>query len=90
MALGENIKMLRESKFMSILDIQEITGLSKSTINQLERDMFEPTVDTLNKIAHVFNMTTNELLLTKPVNNKTIERCNKNIYMKFALWLRSK
>jgi len=64
---------------MSILDVQEITGLSKSTINQLESDMFEPTVETLDKIAYAFNMATNELLPTKPLNNKIIERCNKNI-----------
>jgi len=38
MTPGENIKMLRESKYMSILDVQEITGLSKSTIRDIERD----------------------------------------------------
>lgn len=66
MILGENIKMLRESKFMSILDMQEITGLSKSTIKELERDIPNPTLDignTLDKIAQAFHMTTLELLL---------------------------
>jgi len=66
MILGENIKMLRESKFMSILDLQEITGLSKSTIIEIERDIPNPTLDivnTLDKIAHAFHMTTDELLL---------------------------
>ena len=66
MILGENIRLLRESKYMSILDMQEITGLSKSTIKELERDIPNPTLDitiTLDKIAHAFHMTTHELLL---------------------------
>jgi transcriptional regulator with XRE-family HTH domain len=66
MTLGENIKMLRESKYMSIFDVEEITGLSKSTISQLERDILNPTLDmmdTLNKIAHALHITTDRLLL---------------------------
>jgi transcriptional regulator with XRE-family HTH domain len=66
MTLGENLKTLRESKYMSILDLQEITGLSKSTIRELEKDISNPVLDkisTLDKIAHAFHMTTDELLL---------------------------
>lgn len=73
MTLGENIKMVRESKYMSILDLEELTGLSKSTIRQFERDTINPaldTIDTLNKIAHAFHMTTDELLLDKPIDNR--------------------
>lgn len=69
MTIGENLKMLRERKYMSILDLVEITGLSKSTISELERDMLNPTldiIDSLDKIAYAFHMTTDELLLTNP------------------------
>jgi len=44
MTLGENIKVLRESIYMSILDIQEITGLSKSTIRNIESDTINSTL----------------------------------------------
>lgn len=74
MTLGENIKMHRESKYMSILDLQEITGLSKSTIRELERDILNPTldlIDTIDKIAHALHMTTDEFLLITPINNKS-------------------
>jgi len=70
MTLGENIKMVRESKYMSILALEELTGLSKSTIHQLERDIIYPTIDTLAKIAHALPISTDELLLNKPINNK--------------------
>lgn len=66
MTLGENIKRLRENKFMSIFDVQEITGLSKSTLHEIERDIPNPTldiIDTLDKIASAFNITTYDLLL---------------------------
>lgn len=72
MTLGQNIKMLRESRYMSMLDLEEITGLSKSTIHQIERDTLNPTFDTigtLDKIAHALHTTTDELLLTKPINS---------------------
>lgn len=75
MTIGQNIKILRESKYMSILDLQEITGLSKSTIRELERDISNSKIDinTIDKIAHALNMTTDELLQTKPINKKTIK-----------------
>jgi transcriptional regulator with XRE-family HTH domain len=71
MTIGENLKILRERKYMSILDMVEITGLSKSTISELERDILNPTldiIDTLNKIAYALHMTTDELLLSNPTN----------------------
>lgn len=69
MTIGENLKILRERKYMSILDLVEITGLSKSTISELERDILNPTldiIDTFDKIAYALHMTTDELLLSKP------------------------
>lgn len=71
MTLGVNIKLLKESKFISILDVEEITGLSKSTINKIERDMFELTVDTLDKISHSFNM---QLMSCYRISMKIIKR----------------
>ena len=76
MILGENIRMLRESKYMSILDMQEITGLSKSTIKELERDIPNPTLDlinTLDKIALAFHMTTHELLQSVNLVEKNLD-----------------
>jgi len=92
MTLGENIKVLRESIYMSILDIQEITGLSKSTIRNIESDTINSTldmIDTLDKIAHALHVTTDELLFNKLTNKKIIESDNKSTYMRLVLWLRA-
>ena len=76
MTLGENIKMLRESKYISMLDLEEITGLSKSNISQIERDILNPTidlVDAIDRIARALHMTTDKLLQITPINNKSLE-----------------
>lgn len=76
MTQGENIKLLRESKYMSMLDMEEITGLSKSTIRDIERDTTNnltiDRVNALNKIAHALHMKVEELTLAKNKNEITI------------------
>ncbi|MEG0772873.1 helix-turn-helix transcriptional regulator [Clostridium sp.] len=51
MSLGQTIKNIRNSKGFSIMKVKELTGLSKSTISDLENDKSSPTADTLQKLA---------------------------------------
>jgi transcriptional regulator with XRE-family HTH domain len=51
MSLGQTIRNIRNSKGFSIMKIKELTGLSKSTISDLENDKSSPTADTLQKLA---------------------------------------
>jgi transcriptional regulator with XRE-family HTH domain len=74
MTLGENIRSIRKSKFMSIQHVRNLTGLSKSTISELERDISNPTIDTLLKIASAFNLTVDELIKTTPATATAIAR----------------
>ncbi len=50
MKLGEKIRSIRKKKGYSILQIKELTGLSKSTISELENDKSSPTAETLQKL----------------------------------------
>jgi len=61
MSLGENIRILRNKKGYSILKVKELTGLSKSTISELETDKTSPTVETLQKIARALQLEVEEL-----------------------------
>lgn len=54
--IGQNIKNIRKSKGFSMDKIKEITGLSKSTISDLENDKSSPTVETLEKIANALEV----------------------------------
>lgn len=55
MTVGQNVRKTRQEKGLSILQVREITGLSKSTISEIENDKSSPTVETLKKIADALN-----------------------------------
>lgn len=65
MTLGGNIRELRKCKGYSILKLRELTGLSKSTISDIENDKSSPSVLTIQKIAEALGTTVNELLTTE-------------------------
>lgn len=56
MSVGKNVKKIRKEKGLSILDLKNLTGLSKSTISDLENDKSSPTIETLQKIAKALNV----------------------------------
>lgn len=49
--LGPQIKRIRTAKGMKVLDVAKRTGLTSSTISQVERSKISPTLATLQKIA---------------------------------------
>jgi transcriptional regulator with XRE-family HTH domain len=51
MSVGTTIRTIRNNKKITLKMITEITGLSKSTLSDIENDKSSPSVDTLNKIA---------------------------------------
>jgi len=56
MSVGKNVRKIRKEKGLSILDLKNLTGLSKSTISDLENDKSSPTIETLQKIANALNV----------------------------------
>lgn len=49
-----NLKRIRKSKNMSLDMLAERTGVSKSTLGQIERGESNPTVSTIGKIVEGF------------------------------------
>jgi transcriptional regulator with XRE-family HTH domain len=62
MKIGEKIRSLRKQKNMSLRELAQVTGLSKTTLGDLEKDVKNPSLDTLEKIAVAFEVTPAELL----------------------------
>ena len=62
MKIGEKIRNLRKQKNMSLRELAQITGLSNTTLGDLEKDVKNPSLDTLEKIAVAFEMSPAELL----------------------------
>lgn len=56
MTPGENIKAMRKSLKMTLVQLSEITGLSKSTISDIENNKSNPSSATLKKIADAFDI----------------------------------
>lgn len=60
MSLGDNIRRIRKSRNLSILKLKELTGLSKSTISDIENEKSNPTSDTLLKLSKALDVSVND------------------------------
>ena len=70
MSLGTIIRDIRKSKGYSIMKIKELTGLSKSTISEIENDKSNPTTATLEKIANVLGVPVTDFFEEKAETEK--------------------
>lgn len=59
--IGEKIKERRNTLGITQPDLAEMAGISKNTLYKIETGQANPTVNVLNKIAHILGM---ELSLT--------------------------
>ncbi len=56
MSLGNKIRKTRIEKGLKIVEVAEKTGLTSSTISQVEREIISPSIDTLKKIGNVLGV----------------------------------
>ncbi len=56
MSLGDTIRRIRKEKNMTIKEVAEKAGITKSLISQVENDKANPSVNTLKAIAKSFNV----------------------------------
>lgn len=60
--LGEKIKLYRESKDMTQVEIAESLGVKPATILKYESGTLEPNIESLKKLAEIFNVSVDELI----------------------------
>ena len=60
--LGEKIKLYRESKNMTQGEIAEILGVKAATISKYEAGTLEPNIESLKRLAELFDISIDELL----------------------------
>lgn len=73
---GKKIRAARKAKGLTHEDILEKTGVSISTLSNIERELKEPRLDTLRRIADALEVDIYEFI-NLPV--KTIEMDNKKV-----------
>ena len=59
--LGAAIKDLRQSKGMTLRELADQTGLSSGFISKIERNLSKPSIENLQKICYVLNVTVDDL-----------------------------
>lgn len=60
--MKNNLKICRENKRMTAKEVSEKIGVSKQAIYNIETGMSNPSVDTLMKLAKLYNVSTDYLL----------------------------
>jgi putative transcriptional regulator len=60
--VAENLLALREAASLTQLQLSELAGIDRKTINRIENGHFSPSVDTLTRLALALNMSVSELL----------------------------
>lgn len=62
MDLAENIKTIREEKNLKQIEVATHIGVDKSAYSKIEKGLRALTVEELQKMAQLFNLTTDEIL----------------------------
>ena len=60
--LGDKIKLYRESKKMTQNEIAEILDVSSATVSKYESGALEPNIESLKRLADLFEVSIDELL----------------------------
>ena len=60
--LGEKIKLYRENKKMTQNEIASILDVSPATVSKYESGALEPSIESLKRLAELFQITIDELL----------------------------
>lgn len=62
MNLGNNLKKIREQKKLSQMELSKLSKVPQTTISNIERNIANPTVNTLIAITKSLKININELL----------------------------
>jgi transcriptional regulator with XRE-family HTH domain len=79
MTLGERIIILRNKQDLSQESLAQLLDLSIETIQQIEQNVLEPNLDSLNKLSKIFNVSLDYLITGIEFNqNKNEKSSNYN------------
>lgn len=84
MTIGENIKKYRKINNITQKDLAEKLNVTIRTIQNYESNNREPKIDTLKSIANILNISLNELLYDKNIEEDIVINTNKKYYEKLS------
>ena len=89
--LGEKIKLFRERRNMTQVEIADILGVKPATVSKYESGTLEPNIELLKKLSELFDISIDELLKEDDFDVSTINvleilREQKNMKLKGNLY----
>ncbi len=89
--LGEKIKQYREDKNMTQVEVAKLLGVKPATISKYESGTLEPNIESLKKLAKLFEISVDELLKENDfdisrINILEVLREQKNMKLKGNLY----
>ena len=77
--LGENLRLIRLQKKMTLQELSQISKVSKSQLSQIERNASVPTVAKLQKISEALNINISSLLPENGDSSSDVYPANNNV-----------
>ncbi|WP_459482061.1 helix-turn-helix domain-containing protein [Clostridium saccharoperbutylacetonicum] len=75
--LGDNIRKIRKEKRISINNLARLSGISVGYLSDIENNKFtNPTLDKLNKIAEILEVSTTELF-NDQIDSENVSQVNE-------------
>ena len=89
--LGDKIKLYRENKNMTQSEVAEMLGVKSATISKYEAGLLEPNIESLKKLAELYEVSIDELLKEddfdiSKINILEVLREQKNMKLKGNLY----
>ncbi len=89
--LGKKIKLYRESKNMTQVEIADLLGVKPATVSKYESGTLEPNIESLKKLSKLFDVSIDELLKEddfdiSKINVLEVLREQKNMKLKGNLY----
>ncbi|MDZ5710902.1 helix-turn-helix domain-containing protein [Jeotgalibacillus haloalkalitolerans] len=82
--IGENIKKHRKEKGLTLSELAEKAGVSKSYLSNIERNLKQnPSIHVLEKISRVLEVNLQSLLKAKSENNMLISKDRDDFIREF-------
>lgn len=72
--LGKRIKQMREERELTLKNVSEVTGLSVGFLSQVERNITDPSIASLKKIADAFGVKITEFFEKVSQKNFVIKK----------------
>ena len=77
--LGERIRNKRTEKNMSMKDLSELTGLTPGFISQVERDLAEPSITSLRKIAEALEVAVFHFFVEEESDKRLVRKNSRQL-----------